>query len=698
MADDPLQTPLQFLKGVGPRKAADLEKAGLRTVEDLLVRFPRRFEDRSRFQPIASLRAGGSAAILGEILTCGVSPTRRQGFALFTALVQDESGQVKAVWPNQKFLKDVLKPKMKVVLFGRTEYWGSRGLQLTAPEFEVLQEDGESEPLHTGRIVPIYERTGSVTPNMHRTLVHRALETLTAPLPDIVPAAMAARHGWPDRRTAFRQSHFPDPGTSVEALNVCATPAQRRIIFEDFFVYQTGLALRRRQNAAVQKPHVIAIDDTLRDRVRQVLPFKLTAGQREAVREIVADMQRRWPMQRLLQGDVGSGKTVVAFLAAMVAMENGYQVAVMAPTELLAEQHLRTFQRWLFGTRFRVELLVGRKGDAARRKLGEAIAAGEISLVVGTHALVQDAVTFRALALAIVDEQHRFGVVQRGLLADKGLHPDVLLMTATPIPRTLALTDCGDMDVSVMRDRPPGRQPVRTTVRPETRRDEVYGLMRAAVAAGRQVYVVYPIIEESEKSDLKAATTMAAHLADTVFPDLRVELLHGRLKGDEKDAVMRRFVAGEVQILVSTTVIEVGVDVPNATVMVVEHAERFGLAQLHQLRGRIGRGSEASTCVLLYAAPWSEESRARLTALAESEDGFALAETDLQIRGPGDVFGTRQSGLPWLRAGDMVRDADLLALAHEEARTLVEDNAVPPALAAHVARVWQQQFGLVTVG
>jgi ATP-dependent DNA helicase RecG len=448
----------------------------------------------------------------------------------------------------------------------------------------------------------------------------------------------------------------------------------------------------------VQKPHVIAIDDTLRDRVRQVLPFKLTAGQREAVREIVADMRRRWPMQRLLQGDVGSGKTVVAFLAAMVAMENGYQVAVMAPTELLAEQHLRTFQRWLFGTRFRVELLVGRKGDAARRKLGEAIAAGEISLVVGTHALVQDAVTFRALALAIVDEQHRFGVVQRGLLADKGLHPDVLLMTATPIPRTLALTDCGDMDVSVMRDRPPGRQPVRTTVRPETRRDEVYGLMRAAVAAGRQVYVVYPIIEESEKSDLKAATTMAAHLADTVFPDLRVELLHGRLKGDEKDAVMRRFVAGEVQILVSTTVIEVGVDVPNATVMVVEHAERFGLAQLHQLRGRIGRGSEASTCVLLYAAPWSEESRARLTALAESEDGFALAETDLQIRGPGDVFGTRQSGLPWLRAGDMVRDADLLALAHEEARTLVEDNAVPPALAAHVARVWQQQFGLVTVG
>ncbi len=456
--------------------------------------------------------------------------------------------------------------------------------------------------------------------------------------------------------------------------------------------------MRRRQNALVRKPHVIAIDDPLRERVRQVLPFKLTQGQREAVRDIVADMQRGWPMQRLLQGDVGSGKTVVAFLAAMVAMENGHQVAVMAPTELLAEQHLRTFSRWLEGTRFRVALLTGRKNDAARRRLGDAIAAGDIALVVGTHALVQEAVRFRALALAIVDEQHRFGVVQRGLLADKGLHPDVLLMTATPIPRTLALTACGDMDVSVMRDRPPGRLPVKTLVRPETRRDEVYGLMRSAVAAGRQVYVVYPLIESSEKTDLKAATTMAAHLADTVFPELRVELLHGRLKADDKDAVMRRFSAGEVQILVSTTVVEVGVDVPNATVMVVEHAERFGLAQLHQLRGRIGRGSEASTCVLLYDAPWSEESRARLTAVAASEDGFALAETDLAIRGPGDVFGTRQSGLPWLRAGDVVRDADLLALAHDEARQMVDADAVPATLAQHVGRVWQQQFGLVTVG
>jgi ATP-dependent DNA helicase RecG len=681
VAGDLLQTPLQFLKGVGPRKAADLERAGLRTVEDLLVGLPRRYEDRSRFQPSASLRAGTTVAVLAEVLSSGVAATRRQGFSLFTALVQDGSGQVKVVWPNQSYLKDVVKPKQRLVLFGRTEYWGSRGLQITSPDFEVLQDEGDSEPLHTGRIVPIYERTGSVTPNMHRTLVHRALESLTEPLPDVLPPALARRHQWPDRRTAFRLAHFPDPETSIEALNTGATPAQQRLIFEDFFVYQTGLALRRRLNAAVRKPHVVAIDDRLRDRVRQVLPFKLTEGQRAAVRDIVADLQRPWPMQRLLQGDVGSGKTVV-----------------MAPTELLAEQHLRTFQQWLFGTRFEAALLVGKQGDATRRRLTERIAAGEVGLVIGTHALVQDPVAFKALSLAVVDEQHRFGVVQRGLLATKGLHPDVLLMTATPIPRTLALTACGDMDVSVMRDRPPGRQPVRTLVRPDARREEAYALIREAVTAGRQAYVVYPIIETSEKIDLKAATTMAAHLAETVFPDLTVALLHGRMKPAEKEDVMARFAAGAVHVLVSTTVVEVGVDVPNATVMIVEHAERFGLAQLHQLRGRIGRAQHASSCVLLYAAPWSDEARERLTAMGESDDGFALAERDLAIRGPGDVFGTRQSGLPWLRAGDPVRDADLLALAHDEARALVDADAVPTALAAHVARVWQQQFGLVTVG
>jgi ATP-dependent DNA helicase RecG len=698
VVEDPLQTPLQFVKRVGPRRAADLAKAGLRTVEDLLFRFPRRYEDRSRFQSIASLRPGAPAAVLGEVLQCGLSTTRRPGFRLFTALVQDATGQVKVVWPNQAFLKDVLKPHQRVVLFGRAEYWGSRGLQLTAPEFEVLTDDAEGEPLHTGRIVPIYERTGVVTPNMHRRLVHDVLSLLAAPLQELLPATLVSREGWPDRRTALRQAHFPDPDSDVETLNRFAAPAQQRLIFEDFFVYQTGLALRRRQNTAVRKPHVVAVDDTVRNRARAVLPFKLTEGQRTALRDIVADMQRPWPMQRLLQGDVGSGKTVVAFIAAMVAMENGFQVALMAPTEILAEQHVRTLESWLFGTGFRVGLLTGRIGDGARRRLMAEVDAGEVRLVVGTHALVQDSVGFRALSLVIIDEQHRFGVLQRGTLAGKGLYPDVLLMTATPIPRTLALTACGDMDVTVMRDRPPGRQPIRTLVQPSTRRDEVYRLIAAAVAQGRQVYVIYPIIETSEKTDLKAATEMAAHLARDVFPDLVVELLHGRLKADQKDSVMRRFAAGEVHVLVSTTVVEVGVDVPNATVMVVEHAERFGLAQLHQLRGRIGRGAHASTCVLLYDTPWSDEAKARLTAMAESEDGFLLSERDLALRGPGDVFGTRQSGAPLLRAGDPIRDAELLEQAHAEARALVDSDTVPAALRSHVARVWQDQFGLVLVG
>ena len=698
MADDPLQTPLQFLRGVGPRRAADLEKAGLRTVEDLLFRFPKRYEDRSRFQPIASLRPGLPAAVMGTILQCGVAPTKRRGFSLFSALVQDESGSVKAVWPNQGFLKDVLKPRQRVVLYGRTEYWGSRGLQLTAPDFEVLLDDNEGEPIHTGRIVPIYERTGVVTPNMHRRLVFTALELLTDALPELLPPAVLASERWPDRRTALRQTHFPDADTSIDALNAVATPAQRRLIFEDFFVYQIGLALRRRHNASVRKPFVVTVDDALRSKARDVLPFKLTEGQRGALRDIVGDMQRPAPMQRLLQGDVGSGKTIVALMAALVAIENGFQVALMAPTEILAEQHLRNLQRWLFGTRFTVGLLTGRMGEAARRRMAADIADGHVQLVVGTHALVQDTVTFRALSLVVIDEQHRFGVAQRGALADKGLHPDVLLMTATPIPRTLALTACGDMDVTVMRDRPPGRRPIRTLVRPSARRDEVYRLMRESVAQGRQVYVIYPLIDTSEKVDLKAATVMAAHLAADVFPDLSVELLHGKLKGDQKDAVMQRFVAGAIDVLVSTTVVEVGVDVPNATVMVIEHAERFGLAQLHQLRGRIGRGTHASTCVLLYEAPWSEEAQTRLSAMAESEDGFLLAERDLQLRGPGDVFGTRQSGVPLARAGDVVRDADLLERAHGEARELVAGGAVPAALRAHVARVWQDHFGLVAVG
>ncbi|HJU45058.1 MAG TPA: ATP-dependent DNA helicase RecG [Vicinamibacterales bacterium] len=705
MADEVMQMPLQYLKGVGPRKAADLKKAGLHTVEDLLFRFPRRYEDRSRLQKIISLRPGMTAAISGTVLNAGLAHTRRPGFKLFSALIQDDSGQIQAVWPNQAFLKDVVKSKQKIFLFGKVEVWGSRGLQITDPEFEIVNE-GLTDPgspltteiqLHTGRIVPVYERTGSVTTNMQRRFVWQALEKLPGTMFDPVPADILSRERWPSRLDALWQSHFPANATPIDALNNFQTAAQRRLVFEDFFVFQTGLALRRQENAQVRKRLVCTVDDRIRQRARDVLPFKLTTGQRDALAEIVADMQRTWPMQRLLQGDVGAGKTIVAILAAVVAMENGFQVAVMAPTEILAEQHYRTIVKVLQAKSYRIALLSGRVTAATRRDLLPAIERGEINLVVGTQALVQEHVKFKSLALVVIDEQHRFGVVQRGTLAAKGDNPDVLVMTATPIPRTLALTECGDMEVSVIRGLPPGRQPVKTIVKADSRRDEAYAMMRDEIKRGGQVYVIYPLVEESEKIDLKAATAMAAEIA-RIFPEYSVALLHGRMKGDEKEAVMRRFLSGELHILVSTTVVEVGVDVANATLMVVEHAERFGLSQLHQLRGRIGRGRQQSTCVLLYQAPWSDDARERLRAMAETTDGFVIAERDLQLRGPGDFFGTRQHGLPTLRAGDLTRDVDLLERAFEEARTRVDSHTLSPALEDYVRSVWQRQFGLITVG
>jgi ATP-dependent DNA helicase RecG len=704
MADDPLQTPLQFLKGVGPRKAADFKKAGLHTVEDLLFRFPMRYEDRSRMQPIIGLRPGQMAAVSGDVLHCSLQHTRRANFRLFTALVQDASGQIQVVWPNQAFLKDVIRPHQRIVLFGKVELWGSRGLQITDPEFEIVDGAGpaagdrsEPEGLHTGRIVPVYERTGSVTTNMQRRVVWQALQMLPDTMFDPVPEEVLRAQRWPSRREALDGAHFPPPECSIDALNAFRTAAQQRLIFDDFFVFQTGLALRRHENAQVRKARVCHVNDEIRGAARAILPFRLTAGQRDALAEIVADMQRSWPMQRLLQGDVGAGKTIVAVVAAVVAMENGYQVAFMAPTEILAEQHYRTVMRWLDGTKYRVRLLTGRVTASKRKELLPSVARGEIDFVIGTHALVQEHVAFRDLALVIIDEQHRFGVIQRGTLAGKGHYPDVLVMTATPIPRTLALTECGDMDVSIIRGLPPGRQPIRTIIKPDSRRDEVYALIREEVARGRQAYVVYPLVEESEKVDLRAATAMAEELS-RVFPEYQVALLHGRMKGDDKDSVMRAFHDGRLQVLVATSVVEVGVDVPNATLMVVEHAERFGLSQLHQLRGRIGRGTHASTCVLVYQAPWSDDARERLKAMASSADGFVIAERDLQIRGPGDFFGTRQSGLPQLRAGDLTRDADLLEMAFTEARARVDEGRLTPALQDYVRSVWHRQFGLITVG
>ncbi len=622
--------------------------------------------------------------------------------------MRDRTGALRAIWFNQPFLNDVFRPHQRVILYGKLELT-SHGLQLQNPQYEVLPqapaagedaEEGvhEDDTLHTGRIVPIYEKTGTVTTKMQRVLVHHALAQLPDVLPDPLPPALRARHGLLDRRTAIGEAHFPPEHANLDELNGFRSPAQRRLIFEEFFLFQCGLVLRKRRASAEVKPRAVVITDEIRESARRVLPFKLTGDQKKVIGEIVGDMKRPHPMNRLLQGDVGSGKTIVALMAALVAMENGFQVAFMAPTEILAEQHYINIRRLLESSRFRMALLTGTTAAKKRREMQAELAGGSLQLVVGTHALVEDPVAFRELGLAIIDEQHRFGVMQRAALRAKGMHPDILVMTATPIPRTLALTTYGDLDVSVMREMPPGRKPIKTVAKPESRRDEIYDFMRKELDLGRQAYVIYPLVEESSKVDLRAATEMADHLQQDVFPAYRVALLHGRMKPDDKDRVMHAFARGEFHILVSTTVVEVGVDVPNASVMVVEHAERFGLSQLHQLRGRVGRAAHQSYCVLLYQAPLNDAGRERLKALTDTTDGFVIAERDLALRGPGDFFGTRQSGMPTLRVGDLLRDHQMMEEARREAVAALDDGREAEELAAFVRSSWEQRFGLVGVG
>ena len=696
-----LRAPLQFVKGIGPRRAADLAGAGLHVLEDLLLRLPRRYDDREHVRPIAELRAGAATSVVGGVLSAGERRTQRRGFRIFEAIVGDASGQVRAVFFNQSFLSDILVPHRQVALFGTVEYGRTGGgLRFTNPEYEVLAGDASDEGdqrVHTGRIVPIYERVGSVTPKMMRRILHACLERLPPDVGDPLPEEVRRRCGLLERRTALVQAHFPGSGTPLEDLNSYRSAAQRRLIFEEFFVFQLGLALKRRETDTVRKPHEIVVDDRIRRAALDVLPFRLTGHQRQALKEIVDDLRREQPMNRLLQGDVGSGKTIVALLAALVAMENGLQAAFMAPTELLAEQHFLNIARLLEPSRFEPVLLTGTLGAKERRAAWERLAAGSAQLAVGTHALVQESVRFNRLGFAIIDEQHRFGVIQRATLRRKGLQPDVLVMTATPIPRTLALTAYGDLDVSVIRELPPGRQPVATRVASEERRAEIYRFVQHELSAGRQAYVVYPLVEESEKVDLKAATEMAHHLEKDVFPDLRVGLVHGRLGSGERETIMRAFAAGEIDLLVATTVIEVGVDVANASVMLIEHAERFGLAQLHQLRGRVGRGTHRAHCILLHGVRLTAAARARLAAVNATTDGFEIAERDLEIRGPGDFVGTRQSGLPTLRTGDLLRDHRVMEDARQAVHAWLAEQPPRATLDAAVAG-WSERFHLVEVG
>lgn len=709
-----LETPLQYLKGVGPRRAEEFAQAQLLTVDDLLHRFPIRYEDRSCFESIDGLKAGMTVSVLGEVVRTAVRSTRRRGFTIFEIQLADASGSIRVNFLNQPFLREVFKAGQQVILFGTAEVRRGGGLQFTNPEYEIfgnaseefgLHGEMQSDPLvigerriHTGRIVPVYERVGAVTTKMLRRIVFDALQRLPNNLEDLLPEQLRRKMGIPDTRTAFIGIHFPEKNSELSLLNSFRSPAQQRMIFEEFFIFQLGLRLRRRAREVERKPVVPFIDSRVRNAAIQVLPFKLTQGQKEALRQIVDDMCSPVPMNRLLQGDVGAGKTIVALIAALVAMENGLQVALMAPTEILAAQHFRTLSQYLGASRFDVVRLSGGMTASSRSQTIQALAGRDAHLVVGTHALLQAPIVFRKLGLVIIDEQHRFGVGQRAQLRDKGWCPDVLVMTATPIPRTLAMTSYGDLDVSTIKDLPPGRRPVKTIASSERRRGEVYRLIQQEVEAGHQAYVVCPLVEESDKVDLKAAKETFDYLSTSVFPDHRVGLVHGKLKEGEKDRIMLAFVAGECDILVSTTVIEIGVDVPNATVMMVEQSERFGLAQLHQLRGRVGRGESESHCILMYGPSVSDLGKERLRAVTESTDGFFLAERDLELRGPGDVFGTRQSGMPMFRMGDLLRDRTLMENASVEAERWLTSEHDSKGLVGFVEATWEKRFRLGGVG
>ena len=693
-------TPVQYLKGIGPRRASELSAVGVDTLEDFLLVLPRRYEDREAFQDIGSLKANDVTGVTGVVLSCGVRPTRRRGFRILEVAVEDSTGQVRAIFMNQVFLKDLFNPGQKVVLYGKVEQRRTGGIQFTNPEYEVVDEASSDDDvtIHMGRIVPVYEKLGSLTPKLHRRVVHQALKVVDNNFDDSLPVEIKRNLGYPSRIQAITDTHFPPAGIALDALNEFRTPAQERLIFEEFFFFQTGLNLRRRELVREKKEHSVKVDDRIRAAALEVLPFRLTGHQRLALKEIVSDLTKPEPMRRLLQGDVGSGKTIVAILAALVAMENGLQVVLMSPTELLAEQHFTSLNQVLGRSRFAVSLLTGATAGKERKRVAERIEDGSIQFVVGTHALLQEDIAFQHLGLVIIDEQHRFGVAQRAALGAKGVRPDVLVMTATPIPRTLALTVYGDLEVSNIRELPPGRRPIVTTARSEAARPDVYKLMSDEVAKGRQVYFVCPLVDESEKLDFKAATKMFQELKIRVFPKLRVELVHGRIKSSERERIMRLFVSGEIDVLVATTVIEVGVDVPNATVMVIEQAERFGLAQLHQLRGRVGRGGAQSHCALLYGRQVSDSARERLNVMEQSNDGFFIAEQDLSIRGPGDVFGTRQSGLPLFRVGNVIRDHAVMERAKDCADEWLRIADLSDEILAQLRAKWEDRFALVGIG
>jgi ATP-dependent DNA helicase RecG len=695
---------VQFLKGVGPQRAQLLAARGIHTIEDLLYYTPFRYEDRSRLTRIRDLVPGQTATILARVLTCGLMRTR-SGMFIYDLAASDSSGMLRCKWFNAAYLEKskVFHTGQQAFFYGKVDRdrFGTGTLEIVRPQFEILPEEEAAggNSLEIGRVVPVYESMASLGPRVLRRLMWAAIESLEGQIPDRLPASVVAKNRLLDRATAVTQTHFPPPGQDLEKLCAFRTPAQQRLIFEEFFSVGAGLALKRRKAKAAAGVE-FQVKASARQAIRKILPFHPTSAQKRVLREIVDDMCSARPMNRLLQGDVGSGKTIVAVQAAILAIENGYQVALMAPTEILAAQHYLYIKELFRPLDYRVELLISARKAGEKAEIKRGISAGTVQLAVGTHALIEQDVRFAQLGLVIVDEQHRFGVLQRFELTRKGYHPDVLVMTATPIPRTLALTLYGDLDFSVIDELPPHRTPIVTKLLEERDRERTYAFLREKVRRGEQAYVVCPVIEEGGKLDLTPAVSMYEQLARNVFPEFRVGLLHGRLASEEKEDVMQRFKRGEAQILVATTVVEVGVDVPNATVMLIEHADRFGLSQLHQLRGRIGRGSKKSFCLLMADERRSEVSQERLNTMAATADGFRIAEIDLKLRGPGEFFGTRQWGIPAFRVANLLRDQEILEWAKREAADFVAHPASPQELETFVQYLrteWPRRYGLASV-
>jgi ATP-dependent DNA helicase RecG len=734
-----LDTPVQFVKGIGPQIAKTLAEKRIVTVEDLLFHLPFRYEDRLNPRELTDLTPGEMASVIAEVR--GSTLLRTRAMPIFEMTVGQGLASMKCLWFHGTYLEGKFRSGQMVALYGKVEPSRStRNFKMIQPQFEILPDNPEDEShlLEVGRITPVYESlSGSrLASRWIRRTIFNLLEELRGRIPETLPAPMLQRLDLPCREEALRAVHFPPAGTAMAQLQASITPAHRRLIFEELFYLECGLELKRRR-LQQRAGFAFETNDGVREAIREVLPFHPTKGQKTALGEIVSDMRKPSPMRRLLQGDVGSGKTIVALQAMLVAIQNGYQAALMAPTEILATQHYLAARKLLerSSRRYRITLLTGSLDDAEKKLARRRIFHAETDLIIGTHALIEEKVEFGNLGLVVVDEQHRFGVLQRFRLMKKpnACEPDVLVMTATPIPRTLALSLYGDLDLSVLDELPPGRKPIVTRQVSDERAEDVWKLVRDEVAKGRQAYVVYPVIEGAkddqpeldfappepepepkpkesskkkmktpalfEKPSLKSATEMYDSLRTTHLSGLRLALLHGRMSSDDKEVTMRRFQRGEIDVLIATTVIEVGVDVPNASLMVVEHAERFGLSQLHQLRGRVGRGAAKSYCILMTSGRVSPSAEERLAAMVRTQNGFELAELDLQMRGPGEFFGTRQAGLPDFRVANLLRDRALLELAKTESARFIENpegtEDERTRVRTRLKEAWQRRYGLL---